>query len=55
MGLGSQLIARFEKELAAGPYLERLIEKWLLGNPHRVTVIMTSGARGADQVCSDGV
>jgi hypothetical protein len=44
---GLQLGANLERlrtEIAAGPFLQNLIRRWFLENPHRVTLILTPDA-----------
>lgn len=41
--LGANL-ERLQAEIAAGPFLENLIRRWFLDNPHRVTLILAPDA-----------
>jgi hypothetical protein len=37
-------LARLRRELAAGPFFENLIDRWLLNNAHRVTLLLKPDA-----------
>ena len=51
--LGANL-QRLREEIAAGPFLQNLIRRWLLDNPHRVTLILRPdpGLRAQEEAVS---